>query len=371
MPGLKTRPTVCSVQFTQRLTFVVALLLWAAPALAHPMRLSYVDVDVTGDAVNVSVVMPAFDVAHDLGLSSEERVFDPGFVQKSGDALTRLVLSRLALMADGRTVPASPVAVSVLADLAEARVQLRYATRRPGELAVIALLFPYDPTHQTYLNIYENGHLTRQSILDAAQPGIRHYTGTTQGTLAVIRRFVAAGIEHIAIGPDHILFLVGLLLLGGSVWQLLKIVTAFTVAHSITLTVAALNLFSPSTRLVEPAIALSIIYVGIDNLLVKPGSRDTRVWIALTFGLIHGFGFARVLREMDLPRRALGWSLFSFNLGVEIGQIIIVVIVASILAWIAARSTVLRARIAYAGSVIVATAGLIWFVQRVFFVGGA
>jgi hydrogenase/urease accessory protein HupE len=132
-----------------------------------------------------------------------------------------------------------------------------------------------------------------------------------------------------------------------------------------------LNLFSPSTRLVEPAIALSIIYVGIDNLLVKPGSRDTRVWIALTFGLIHGFGFASVLREMDLPRRALGWSLFSFNLGVEIGQVIIVVIVASILGWIAARSTVLRTRIAYAGSVIVATAGLIWFVQRVFFVGGA
>jgi hydrogenase/urease accessory protein HupE len=224
--------------------------------------------------------------------------------------------------------------------------------------------------HQTFVNIYDEGRLRRQFVLDARQTRAADYSGSTQSTGAVVRKFVVAGIEHIAIGPDHILFLVGLLLLGGSVIQLLKIVTAFTIAHSITLTIAALNILSPSARLVEPAIALSIIYVGIDNLLVKPGARDTRVWIALTFGLIHGFGFASVLREMDLPRRALGWSLFSFNLGVEIGQVCIVLLVASLLAWIAARSAPLRTRVVYAGSVIVAAAGVVWFVQRVFFVGG-
>src|SRR5262245_27865444 len=116
--------------------------------------------------------------------------------------------------------------------------------------------------------------------------------------------------------------------MGGSIRQLTIVVTAFTVAHSITLSLAALNLVTPPPRIVEPAIALSIVYVGADNLLVR-GGRDVRAWIAFAFGFIHGFGFANVLREMDLPTRALGWSLFSFNLGVEIGRLLVVVAVAS------------------------------------------
>ena len=143
-----------------------------------------------------------------------------------------------------------------------------------------------------------------------------------------MKKFIPAGIHHILIGPDHLLFLVGLLLLGGSVRQLLIVVTSFTVAHSITLSLAALNIVTPPARLIEPAIALSIVYVGADNMLAK-GGRDVRGWIAFTFGFIHGFGFANVLREMDLPARALGWSLFSFNVGVEIGQLLVVVLVAS------------------------------------------
>lgn len=342
----------------------------ASPALAHPVPFSYVDLQLTKVAMDVTVVMHAFDVAHDLGLASEDVVFEPDFVQMHGRAVTALATTRLALSADGRTRIATPLDVTVLPERRAVRVRLRSTEKWPGSIDVDAAMFPYDPSHQTFLNIYENGALTRQAILDAGHTHLTHYTGSAQGTLAVIRRFIAAGIEHIAIGPDHILFLVGLLLLGGSVKQLLKIVTAFTIAHSVTLTLAALNLVSPSSRLIEPAIALSIVYVGIDNLLVRPGSRDTRVWIALTFGLIHGFGFASVLREMDLPRRALGWSLFSFNLGVEIGQVCIVILVASALAGIAARSTVIRTRIAYAGSLVVAAAGVVWFVQRVFFTAG-
>src|SRR5207245_3765966 len=94
---------------------------------------------------------------------------------------------------------------------------------------------------------------------------------------------------------------------------------------------------SAPARLLEPAIALSIGYVGADNLLVREG-RDVRAWIAFAFGFIHGFGFASVLREMDLPARALGWSLFSFNVGVEIGQLLVVVLVASALGALRARS---------------------------------
>ena len=175
-----------------------------------------------------------------------------------------------------------------------------------------------------------------------------------------------AGIHHILIGPDHLLFLVGLLLLGGGIRKLAIVVTAFTVAHSITLSLAALNIVSPPSRLIEPAIALSIVYVGTDNLLVK-GGRDVRKWIAFAFGFIHGFGFASVLREMDLPARALGWSLFSFNLGVEIGQLLVVVTVASALAMLRSRSEIASRQLTFAGSIVVIVAGTFWFVQRVFF----
>src|SRR4029079_17036092 len=157
----------------------------------------------------------------------------------------------------------------------------------------------------------------------------------------------------------------GLLLLGGSIRKLALVVTAFTVAHSVTLSVAALNLLSAPPRLVEPLIALSIVYVGVDNLMVR-GGRDARVWIAFAFGLVHGFGFASVLREMDLPARALGWSLFSFNAGVEVGQLMVVVPVASALRPLARRSTGTRQRLAFAGSLVVVAAGAFWFVQRVF-----
>jgi hypothetical protein len=112
------------------------------------------------------------------------------------------------------------------------------------------------------------------------------------------------------------------------------------------------------------------VYVGIDNLMVR-GGRDARVWIAFGFGLVHGFGFASVLREMDLPARALGWSLFSFNAGVEIGQLLVVVPVASALAALRHYSEAAGRRFAFAGSLVVVVAGAFWFVQRVFFAGGS
>ena len=185
----------------------------------------------------------------------------------------------------------------------------------------------------------------------------------------MIRRFVPAGVHHILIGPDHLLFLIGLLLLGGTMRQLFFVVSAFTVAHSITLSLAALNLLTPPARMIEPAIALSIVYVGADNLMVR-GGRDMRAWIAFAFGLIHGFGFANVLAEMDLPRRALGWTLFSFNLGVELGQLMVVILVASALAALRSRSEWASRRLAMAGSVVVMAAGTFWFIERVFFPGG-
>lgn len=240
-------------------------------------------------------------------------------------------------------------------------------TAKPSALRIQCALFPYDPQHQTFLNVYEDDALVHQEIFTQDHQLFVYRTGDRQGWMSVVKEFIPAGIYHIFTGPDHVLFIVGLLLMGGTLLRLLSIVTAFTIAHSITLTLAALNVINLSPRLIEPAIALSIIYVGIDNLMVGKTGRDMRAWIAFFFGFVHGFGFAGVLREFGLPRQALGWSLFSFNFGVEIGQACIVVVVAALLVSLRTRNQALASRIVKVGSVCVIVAGSYWFIQRVFF----
>jgi hydrogenase/urease accessory protein HupE len=343
----------------------------AAPAFAHPVPFSYLDLRLSaGGDIDATLVAHVFDLAHDLNVDPPDRLLAGTTTADRAAALAMLLQPRLQIAADGRIVQASWSEPEVLLERQSLRWHLRYhLDRAPGTIAVSALLFPYDPNHQTFLNIYERDALTSQAILDRGRTRFEYFAGTRQGALAVVRKFVPAGIHHILIGPDHLLFLIGLLLLGGSIRQLAVVVTAFTVAHSITLSLAALNLVSPPARIIEPAIALSIVYVGADNLLVR-GGRDVRAWIALTFGFIHGFGFANVLREMDLPSRALGWSLFSFNLGVEIGQLLVVVTVATALSALRSRSEAAGRRLAFAGSLVVVIAGAFWFIQRLFFPGG-
>jgi hypothetical protein len=348
---------------------VLALVLLTAPVAAHPVPFSYLDVHLDSGSLTGTLVVHIFDAGHDLPAEPPEQLLDASFLAPRAAGLSELLMSRLHLSNDGRPIALRVVAVDSLPDRQSIRLQLAGdLSGPPGAVTVAAHLFPYDPQHQTFVNIYEGGRLT-QAIVDASHQSVAYFSGTRQGTFAVVKKFVPAGIHHILIGPDHLLFLVGLLLLGGSLGRLAAIVTAFTAAHSLTLSLAALNIVTPPARLIEPAIALSIVYVGADNLLVRSG-RDVRAWIAFGFGFIHGFGFASVLREMDLPARALGWSLFSFNLGVEIGQLCVVLVVASLFGWLRSRSQLAGRHLAFAGSIVVIAAGAFWFVQRVFFPGG-
>jgi hydrogenase/urease accessory protein HupE len=336
---------------------------------AHPVPFSYVDLRLQPNAIDGSVVAHIFDLAHDLDITPAERLLDPAVASQQSAAIARLLAGRLTVTADGATLAPQWSTAQVIADRQSLKLSVRYAlTGTAGTIGVTARMFPYDPQHQTFLNIYDGAALT-QAILDGGRTTFEYFAGTRQGAFAVVQKFLPAGIHHILIGPDHLLFLVGLLLLGGTVRQLAVIVTSFTVAHSITLSLAALNIVSPPARIIEPAIALSIVYVGADNLLIRDG-RDVRAWIAFAFGFIHGFGFANVLREMDLPARALGWSLFSFNVGVEIGQLLVVAVVATALAAIRSRNEAAGRRLAFAGSIVVMVAGAFWFIQRVFFPGG-
>jgi hydrogenase/urease accessory protein HupE len=352
----------------KKLLLFLALLAGASAASAHPAPFSYLDLRIGDEVIEGALVVHIIDVAHDLNIASPEKLLERSTAYGNLDRLTALIMQRLVLTA-GQPLMIQWGDVDVLPERQGIQLHFRIHAPRPATLGIHALMFPYDRLHQTFVNVYEDGALRQQFVLSADNADRTYYTGTTQGAIAVIRTFVPAGIHHILIGPDHILFLIGLLLLGGGWKALLKIVTAFTIGHSITLSLAALNILTPPPTIIEPAIALSIVFVGADNL-VRGGGRDVRALIALTFGLVHGFGFANVLREFGLPREALGWSLFSFNVGVEIGQLFIVMLVATALALVRRRSETVGMRVAFAGSLVVIAAGTYWFVQRVFFPAG-
>lgn len=182
------------------------------------------------------------------------------------------------------------------------------------------------------------------------------------GLLRQLRAFVLLGIEHIFIGIDHIMFLFGLLVIGGSFWNLTKIVSAFTASHSLTLILAAMNLVVLPAWIVESVIALSIVYIAIENFYLE--KADKRWVVTGLFGLVHGFGFASVLGDLGLPAKGLVASLFAFNAGVEIGQIVIVSLLLPVI-WLFLRT---RYKLLFirAASAVIFLFGATWFLERAF-----
>jgi hydrogenase/urease accessory protein HupE len=344
----------------------------ALPAQAHPLPLSYADLRLESNGLEASVEAPASDLAHDLPRLSEKTLLAAGTLQAHRQEVAALLTARLTLSAAGKALSPRIEGIAPVPDQRDVRMRLRYVwPEPPTRLHIQCRLFPYDPSHQTYVDIYEGRALKREMIFDSRTPQQDYVPGSRQSVFSVLRQFLIQGVNHIFTGPDHILFIVGLLLLGGTVKQLLKIVTAFTVAHSVTLCLATLNLCSPPARLIEPTIALSIVFVGVHSIGMRkkhPGERalpDTRLLFAFGFGFIHGFGFANALRELELPRQALAAALFSFNLGVECGQACIVLTVAPLLALLHRKNDRMAQRFVTAGSLAVIAAGAFWFVQRV------
>lgn len=338
-----------------------------APAFAHALPLSYVDLRLDQGGLDMNIEAPAIDLAHDLPDATADDLLTPAGLQKSRQALAAILVSRLVVTAGGQTLTPVLQSAEPVLDQKTVRFRLRWSGTPPaGALTIRCLLFPYDPRHKTFVDVYQDGDLKRQLIFTKDAPTQVYARGGRQSTLSVVGQFLFEGVHHIFLGPDHILFVIGLLLLGGTLKQLLKIVSAFTLAHSVTLALATLNVLNPPARLIEPAIAASIVFVGVHSLLTSPDKRDWRLVFAFGFGFIHGFGFANALREMELPRAALVWSLFSFNAGVEVGQACIVLAVAPLLALLRARARPrVTRRVLLAGSLAVIGAGAFWFVQRV------
>jgi hydrogenase/urease accessory protein HupE len=218
-----------------------------------------------------------------------------------------------------------------------------------------------------YLSALEAGH--RQyleafgqpvAVLDSASPTAA-FTGTPD-RVDVALQFGKLGVEHFWTGYDHLAFLVALVLVAKDLKTMLFVATGFTIAHSITLSLAATGVLTLPSALVEAAIAATIVFVGLENLWRPPAKR--RIAITFALGLVHGFGFAGVLAELGLPSNALALALVSFNLGVEIGQAVVVAAVFPLLLRLR-KLPWWEERAVPVASLIVAALGVMWFVQRV------
>jgi HupE / UreJ protein len=347
-------------------------------------------------AVAFALLLPCRAEAHAIGLSKCEYVVsDSNVVAEFTLSRSELALAVPSLEANGDAeishglAPAAPLVKatfvagivvegdgSACTGVGEAAylteedgigVRVRYRCPNPPSIVRVRvpLLEKLSGGHRHIARI-TMGDVTREEILyrgheEMTLYGARAATGAKAPPLGFVS-FLAMGIEHILTGYDHLVFLFGLLLVGGRTRSLIGVVTAFTLAHSITLALAALEVWSPPSRVTEAGIALSIVYVGVENLFAK--SAEGRWRITFPFGLVHGFGFASALREVALARAQIPIALVSFNLGVEIGQLVVMALVVPPLLWLRKRKLIDR-RATVILSLCVAGAGATWFLARV------
>jgi hydrogenase/urease accessory protein HupE len=244
-----------------------------------------------------------------------------------------------------------------------------------GVLRIESKILTHMPSGHRQFATVENPKSSRlaERLLSAASDTLEVRLSGTDPSVAPAEpvpvsfgEFLVLGVKHILTGYDHLLFLFGLLVVSTRFLDSLKIITCFTVAHSITLAVATFNLVQIPSRVVEPAIAASIVYVGAENLWRGGKPPKGRWLLTFAFGLIHGFGFASVLREMGIAsgQGSIAVPLVSFNLGVEAGQIMVAAVVLPLIWWLRNHKGFVQRGVP-ACSLIVALAGAYWLVERV------
>jgi hypothetical protein len=340
----------------------LGLLLLAAPsAWAHTGGTTgYASVTVSRSTVRYRVTLPTSALPSDL--AETLRRAQAGS-RADRESLLGVLRARITLRAGATRCEPGPGEVSPSTpDDPTFTIQVDFACGATvRELVVRDDIFDVlGPGHHTLAKL-DTGGDTQQFAFTPDNREARFVVGDRAGSARETGSFVALGIEHILTGYDHLLFLVGLLLTGGRLLSLAKIITAFTIAHSVTLSLAVLEVVSLPDRLIEAVIALSIAFVAAENLVDSP--TVSRRWlVSFGFGLVHGFGFSSALRELGLPAHGLLLSLFGFNLGVEIGQALVVAV--CLPALLLLRRTRWEKRTVLASSLVILLVGLALFVER-------
>jgi hydrogenase/urease accessory protein HupE len=346
--------------------FLIGMLCLARRAQAHDPGLSAADVRLEDQQIAAVLTFARADIELLAVLDTDRNgQVPPGEFSTGRPVLEQMARGALEVRLDGERI--SPGRVDADWDDSNAvHLRLGFPVRSGARLTLrSALMASLPPGHRQYMAVRDaRGDLLSERMLTAKADGLE-IDAVPAVSSASFREFLTLGVEHILTGYDHLVFLLGLLIAGGSLTAAAKIITSFTVAHSITLAVATLGWVNISPRIVEPLIAVSIAYVGLENIFRRDLKR--RWLLTFAFGLIHGFGFASVLREMGIgsggSRVAL--PLLSFNLGVELGQLAIASLVLPLI-WILRRRVFFVARFAPACSIMIAFAGAYWLVVRTF-----
>ena len=382
---------------SMRLCRVAALLLaLAAPsAFAHKASDAYLQLQIAPVAASlrVDVALRDLDVALDLDVDGDGRL-SWREVRSAWPAIEAYLRAHVAV--EGCELSRSVQALERRVDGVYAALTMQGECAPATSHAVrYTVLREVDPTHRGLLKVMAAGTVPQLQVLDPRKPvGIREHATPT--ALVVPRNntsvvdtpprvdvpapaagFLREGVHHIVTGYDHVLFLLCLMLpavmrrsprgwepverLGQALMPVLGIVTAFTLAHSITLGLAAMKWVSLSPRFIEPAIAVTIVLAAVDN--IRPIFRGRRALVTFLFGLIHGFGFAGVLSELNLPAADFAWALLQFNVGIELGQLTIVAVAVALLFGLRSRPRY-PAWVIGGGSLAAITVGVLWFIER-------
>ena len=382
------------------------LLAWAFAAQAHKPSDSYLTLKVDGSTLTGQWDIALRDLDFALGLDADgDGNITWGEVRVRHTEIAAYAAARLAVLGDGQrcalsvgvqqldshtdgTYSVLPLKVScpVAGGTASTTATVGTDPKLPAQLELRYTLFAdLDPQHRGLLNL-RTADGTRTAVLGPQASQQRFALGAAEAgsTWAQFLTYLREGVWHIWIGFDHILFLLALLLPAVGVWlarphqtvrwqpaprfsqagwDVLRVVTAFTVAHSITLSLATLGWVSLPSRWVESLIAASVVLAALNN--VWPVFHGKRWWVAFVFGLVHGFGFATVLADLGLPRDALALALVGFNVGVELGQLAIVAVFLPLAFWLR-RSAFYRRGVLVGGSLLIALLAAVWLVERAF-----
>ena len=366
----------------KRLFLLCLLGAFSLGAQAHKPSDSYLNFVVEGNTIIGQWDIALRDLDFALGLDANgDAAITWGEVRAKQRDIDAYAMARLNLQSDGNICPATVTThlVDDHTDGAYAVLRFKAECVKPITLlqARYGLFFDIDPQHKGLLQLQYQGVST--TAIFSPEKASQQFSLATPSRIAQFVDYAREGVWHIWIGFDHILFLLALLLpavvirqnkqwqavsaFKPAFWSVLKIVTAFTLAHSITLTLATLGVISLPSRWVESTIAASVVIAALNN--IYPLFRERRWMMAFLFGLIHGFGFASVLSDLGLPKSALVLALVGFNVGVEAGQLAIVAAFLPVAFYL--RDTILYRRIILlGGSGLIALLAAAWLVERAF-----
>ncbi len=303
-------------------------LLTGAFVRAHQPGLSTVFIDLGSNRLTAQLIVAWAELDGTNGLdTNRDRALSTNELAAARPRLLRLAEGALALESDGRMLALKAPPELQIDDTTGLRFQLTFELPATQMLLVTSeIISELQPGHSQIVMVRDaTGAKLGETVLDRNKPTVEIplLASAGQKPASAVREFFVLGLEHILTGWDHLAFLFGLLIVGGRLRDAVKIITSFTVAHSLTLVLATLNFIRLPSSIVEPIIAASIIYVGFENVLRK--DFHNRWMLTFAFGLIHGCGFASILREMGVGANgsSVVTPLVWFNLGVEAGQLAI------------------------------------------------